>query len=63
MIRNENKQQIGNKENVRNDRFNRPFRASEWGCDDFATVDVRDELCYHSRSKKREFRGVIANGQ
>ena len=25
--------------------------------DDFATVDVREELCYHSRPKKRKFRG------
>ena len=63
MIRNENKQQIGNKEKCSKRPFNRPFRASEWGCDDFAAVDVRDELCYHSRPKKREFRGVIANGQ
>ena len=24
--------------------------------DDFATVDVREELCYHSRPKKRKFK-------
>ena len=23
--------------------------------DDFATVDVREELCYHSRPKKHKF--------
>ncbi len=26
--------------------------------DDFATVDVREELCYHSRPKKHKFRGL-----
>ena len=26
--------------------------------DDFAAVDVREELCYHSRPKKRKFRGT-----
>ena len=25
--------------------------------DDFAAVDVREELCYHSRPKKHKFRG------
>ena len=24
--------------------------------DDFAAVDVREELCYHSRPKKRKFK-------
>ena len=26
-------------------------------CDDFAAVDVREELCYHSRPKKHKFGG------
>ena len=25
---------------------------------DFAAVDVREELCYHSRPKKRKFKGA-----
>ena len=25
---------------------------------DFAAVDVREELCYHSRPKKRKFGGL-----
>ena len=27
--------------------------------DDFATVDVREELCYHSRPKKHKFGGLL----
>ena len=30
---------------------------------DFAAVDVREELCYHSRPKKRKFRGADPIGQ
>ena len=26
--------------------------------DDFATVDLREELCYHSRPKEAKFRGT-----
>ena len=47
------------KKNVRNDRFNRPFRASEWGCDDFATVDVREELCKTTPPKKQIRRATL----
>ena len=31
--------------------------------DDFAAVDVREVLCYHSRPKKRKFRGADPSGQ
>ena len=27
--------------------------------DDFATVDFREELCYHSRPEKAKFGGVL----
>ena len=27
--------------------------------DDFAAVDVREELCYHSRPEKAKFEGVL----
>ena len=27
--------------------------------DDFAAVDFREELCYHSRPKKRKFRVYV----
>ena len=29
--------------------------------DDFAAVDVREELCYHSRPKKRKFKRFIVS--
>ena len=28
--------------------------------DDFAAVDVREELCYHSRPKKTNLRGALS---
>ena len=39
------------------------FSIRLYGClsDDFAAVDVREELCYHSRPKKRKFKRFIVS--